>query len=274
MIQLTRVRTTQAIKAGFRGQHKINREEELLKRHRDGEKPRSVVWKGSKDQLKIESGGKCGYCEGKADHVAYGDVEHFRPKSVYWWLAYCYDNYVYSCQICNQSYKGANFPISGTPVSGPVLPQPLTDAAIQQLAGGLAPEPMDGPAVAQFQADAVLEEAHLPDPYASKPETLFVWQGDANLSEVELRPRDNSSAAQRAFAAAEQFLGLNREELKKWRWVVYTMAELLAQTASAGVLPPALQQRTEDQLRTMMSVDGEFAGMVRFLVRESMGLAL
>ena len=45
--------------------------------------------------------------------VAYGDVEHFRPKSKYWWLAYCYENYLYSCQMCNQRYKKAEFPIFG-----------------------------------------------------------------------------------------------------------------------------------------------------------------
>jgi hypothetical protein len=89
MILLRRERSTQAIRAGFRGQHRVQRERELLRRYVTGQKPRPTVWKAAKDQLKIESGGKCGYCEGKAAHVAHGDVEHFRPKSVYWWLAYC-----------------------------------------------------------------------------------------------------------------------------------------------------------------------------------------
>jgi hypothetical protein len=274
MVQLTRERTNQAIKPGFRGQHKINREEELLRRHRDGEDPRSDVWKGAKPQLKTESAGKCGYCEGKADHVAHGDVEHYRPKSVYWWLAYCYDNYVYSCQICNQSYKSANFPTSGPRISAPPFPDPLTDAAIEQLGGTLAPDPLDDPAVTQFQQDATAEEAHIPDPYAVNPETLFTWHADSVLSEVEVRARDHSVEAQRAIAAAEQFLGLNRQELKGWRWDTYSTAELLALSASAGVLPPDLQNRTEEKLQDMMSLEGEFAAMVRFLVREGMGFPL
>lgn len=45
--------------------------------------------------------------------VAYGDGEHYRPKSTYWWLAYNYDNYLASCTLCNQRFKEAKFPIRG-----------------------------------------------------------------------------------------------------------------------------------------------------------------
>ena len=124
MIKLERERTINTVSRGFRGQLRINRERELLDRKLAGTKPRSSVWKGAKAQLKAESAGKCGYCEGKADHVAHGDVEHFRPKSIYWWLAYCYDNYVYSCQICNQTFKVAHFPTQGAALPPPSLTRP------------------------------------------------------------------------------------------------------------------------------------------------------
>ena len=42
----------------------------------------------------------------------------------------------------------------------------------------------------------------------------------------------------------------------------------------SGTLPANLQTRTEDQLRQMMSAQGEFAGMVRSLVRDQIGLVL
>ena len=121
MIRLTRDRTQQAIPASFRGQKRVATELALLKLRRAGTPPSSAVWKRAKDQLKRESDGKCGYCEGKASHVAHGDVEHFRPKTIYWWLAYCYDNYVFACQICNQSFKGSNFPLNGPPLAGPAV---------------------------------------------------------------------------------------------------------------------------------------------------------
>ncbi len=62
--------------------------------------------------------GKCCFCESKITHIAYGDVEHFRPKAAYrkakgedliypgyFWLAYDWDNLFLSCQLCNQRYK-------------------------------------------------------------------------------------------------------------------------------------------------------------------------
>lgn len=274
MIRLQRDRSPGAVKVGFRGQHRINRERELLRRRVNGEKPRKGVWKGAKDQLRIESGGKCAYCEGKAAHVAHGDVEHFRPKAVYWWLAYCYDNYVYSCQICNQSYKSANFPMGGTALTPPTLPANPSDADIDLLAGTLGPDPLDQTEVQQFQTLVAQEGAELPDPYAIDPEPLFRWRADPTLSEVEIEARGTSPGAQRAFVAARDFLGLNRDELKRWRWELYETAEVLGLAFQSGELSPQLHQRTEAKLRQMMSVEGEFAGMVRFLVRDILGLSL
>lgn len=68
---------------------------------------------------------KCAFCESKFTHIAYGDVEHFRPKGGYkqndsdqlqkpgyYWLAYEWPNFYAACQICNQRYKKNLFPLS------------------------------------------------------------------------------------------------------------------------------------------------------------------
>lgn len=68
---------------------------------------------------------KCCFCESKVVHVAYGDVEHFRPKGGsrqaaaddllrpgYYWLAYDWTNLFFSCQLCNQRYKKNLFPLT------------------------------------------------------------------------------------------------------------------------------------------------------------------
>src|SRR4051812_10882784 len=39
----------------------------------------------------------CAYCQSDLPHNDPGDVEHFRPKSEYWWLAYEFANYLLSC---------------------------------------------------------------------------------------------------------------------------------------------------------------------------------
>lgn len=77
-----------------------------------------------KEALIVAQHGKCCFCESKIRHIAYGDVEHFRPKSGYrqkpqdklgrpgyYWLAYDWQNLLLSCQICNQRHKGNLFPL-------------------------------------------------------------------------------------------------------------------------------------------------------------------
>lgn len=69
--------------------------------------------------------GKCCFCESKITHIAYGDVEHFRPKAAwycsaikdlvrpgYFWLAYSWENLLFCCQVCNQRYKRNHFPLN------------------------------------------------------------------------------------------------------------------------------------------------------------------
>lgn len=53
--------------------------------------------------------GKCAYCEQSIEDF---DVEHFRPKSVYYWLTYSWDNLLYICGKCN-SFKSNKFDIQG-----------------------------------------------------------------------------------------------------------------------------------------------------------------
>jgi len=275
VIQLARARGEQAIPTIFRGPDRRDTERALLGLRAAGKGPNSDVWKQAKPQLRIESGGKCAYCEGKAAHVAHNDVEHFRPKADYWWLAYCWDNYTYSCQLCNQKFKGANFPIGGPHLVPPALPQGATPQQIEALVGSLGPDPLDVTAVKAHRKLLKPENAGLPDPYdpGKSPEKLFVWFADPLIGEVEIRARGKGKKAKAAFAAVDKYLGLNRQELKMWRWQTYetaqTFVELLIEPLSPGG-----RAKVEKQLTKMMSVNGEFAGMVRYLVREVNGLPL
>ncbi len=91
--------------------------------------------------------GKCAFCETRISSGYPGDVEHFRPKSYcqayspassvndvggaspkrkaagqkepgYWWLAYTWTNYLYSCNRCNSSWKKNQFPVVGLRAQG------------------------------------------------------------------------------------------------------------------------------------------------------------
>ncbi len=80
--------------------------------------------KAVKRMLRRAQHDKCCFCESKVSHIAYGDVEHFRPKAGYcqkkgnplgkpgyYWLAYDWENLFFSCQLCNQRYKKNLFPL-------------------------------------------------------------------------------------------------------------------------------------------------------------------
>lgn len=65
-----------------------------------------------KESLVKMQHGKCCYCEtSSTPPPSFGDIEHFRPKSHYYWLAYDWDNLLFSCERCNRSFKRAEFPL-------------------------------------------------------------------------------------------------------------------------------------------------------------------
>jgi hypothetical protein len=276
--RLERIRTAASIPAAFRGPGRVAKSLELVEARAGGGTIafKSSVWKAAKPQLKLETGGKCAYCESPTDTVAHGDVEHFRPKSKYWWLAYCYDNYLYSCQICNEVHKKDEFPVHATSGAwaGPTLPAPASPAAFALLAETLTPDALDlaaGHALADFLIAAGKEKAGLVDPYIIDPDPLFKWVANETLKIVELAAASNKVAAKRAFAGAEESYGLNREELKRTRWKTYedflVMKDSLKALEAAGI-EPALQQRIRDQIKAMTKVDAPYAGMVRYFVKE------
>jgi uncharacterized protein (TIGR02646 family) len=278
MIKLTRIRTPQAIPRGLRGKHRVNKERQLLEGKRDNTLEfKSNYWQSAKAQLKAESGGKCAYCEADTQTVAYGDVEHFRPKSRYWWLAYCYDNYLYVCQICNSHFKRDHFPISGVPMPEPAVGTDTTDEDIDQMAGKLAPDPLhdtQGMPMETFQEQSLIEDPHLINPYVVDPKTLLKWHSDPELREVTVVARDDSPEAQRAVRAAETYYGLNREELRRKRGWVLRKLSLFKDVLEADAVDEELRSEILSVILEMMSHTAPFAGMVRYFVREVWQLQL
>jgi uncharacterized protein (TIGR02646 family) len=255
MIRLKRDR--KKVPKGFHGAARIARNQALLDAVAAGTPLDNKYWKGkehwkkAKDQLRAEANGKCAYCESQASAVTHADVEHFRPKDIYWWLAYCYDNYLYSCQICNQSFKSNRFPILGTLLAAPV-------AGIG--ADVLSPDPLDPAAADAFHVLCQAEQAGLVNPYFDDPEQFYAWEADEDLKEVRLKAKGAGAAFQ--VKSAEDFYGLNREELRRLRYQIYEMLLLLRKMRDAD---PA----TADQAMEMLAAaDRPYAGMVRYFLRE------
>lgn len=271
MIALTRVRTKQAIHRNFRGKTPLNRLEKLMREVRDqiaaGEDPDPDIkslWKDAKDQLIVESSGKCAYCESAVTATYHGDVEHFRPKDVYWWLAYVYDNYLLSCAVCNQSFKGKKFALSGTPMPAPVLTGAEDDAALEALAADFAPDPLDDTAVTAFIALHNGEQPLIPNPYFDAPETLFAWEVFPAIGEVWIRANPTHPRGAAILAACEDIYGINRTQLLRRRFRQWKNYDLAAAMLATPGVPDALKTMAERLIESLKAGDSEYAAMVRY----------
>ena len=218
MIPLKRERTS-SVSANFRGIKRIAFNLELLKLKRDGKLDADVnqvlksgTWKPAKKQLLKESKNKCAYCETPTTVVAYGDVEHFRPKSTYWWLAYCYENYLASCTVCNQRYKSDNFSTVNAVMQGPAVAPTLTDAQLQAMAATITPDPLndaEGMPLADLIDDMKTEFALLIDPYIEDPSEYLAYQPILANKEIVVVPTKPAYAP--IVKACEDFFGINRQ---------------------------------------------------------------
>lgn len=82
------------------------------------------VWAATKARLKAVSHGKCWYCEARQERSD-NAVDHYRPKSLYPWLAFKLSNFRYACTFCNSvrknpetgesAGKGDHFPLFNLP---------------------------------------------------------------------------------------------------------------------------------------------------------------
>jgi uncharacterized protein (TIGR02646 family) len=88
-------------------------EELVLEARHKAINAKSSVWRAAEGALRVASYGKCWYCESSQDRSD-KPVDHFRPKNSvseaaghpgYWWLAFDWRNYRYSCTYCNSKRR-------------------------------------------------------------------------------------------------------------------------------------------------------------------------
>ena len=268
MIRLQRVRTQQAVARAFTGRGLQANSLCLLRRERmirRGTLARHSfsrnVWKTAKPQLLRESHGKCAYCESPTDVVSYGDVEHYRPKSKYWWLAYCLDNLLASCALCNQRFKGGAFPYDGKNMSAPRIAKNSTNSHLRNLARK-APDTLDAKSVSSFKILHGLEQPRLINPYFDDPAVHFAWRADAFLEEVKAVPARAGSS--KYVTAAENLYGINRWELKRNRFLMFRPYRVLRDVLSSNRLSARRRAAISAELSGMAQADRPYAGVIRF----------
>ncbi|MBI3681588.1 MAG: HNH endonuclease [Acidobacteria bacterium] len=72
-----------------------------------------TIWGAAKPQLAAMSNDKCAYCEHPIGSKREGQVEHFKPKSLFPTLAYNWNNYFLACGGCNGA-KSDKWPDKGS----------------------------------------------------------------------------------------------------------------------------------------------------------------
>lgn len=271
MIPLIRERTKAAIPSSFRGKTPINRLRdtmELVRAQVQAGEEISITftskWSVTKDQLLLETGNKCAYCETPTAVVAFGDVEHYRPKSKYWWLAYVYDNYLASCSVCNQKFKSANYEHSGPPMPAPAVTATMSDAELKTLAQASIPDPLDTAALVVFEAAHLAEDPLIPNPYIDDPDTVFAWQVLDAIQEAEVIPIAGDAASAAKVDASERIYGINRPELKRLRYDHYHVYDLSRRAAEEPAVPLPMRQEFTALVDSMKQPGSAWAGMIRF----------
>ncbi|MBM4042479.1 MAG: hypothetical protein FJ290_28640 [Planctomycetes bacterium] len=179
--------------------------------------------------------GKCCFCESKITHIAYGDVEHFRPKAGYrqqpgdglsrpgyYWLAYEWSNLFLACELCNRRFKECLFP--------------LRDSSQRATC---------------HKHDLDREEPLLLDPTQRDPEDHLSFRGEVAYA-VE---------GSQAGIATIEVLGLNREPLVERRRD--KLEQLRVLHSATLVTSPALAAEARAILQRATAEAAEYAAMVR-----------
>ena len=272
MIKLTRTADVNIIPASLAGARRLDKNRDLLEQQKqflNGTIPKIIFksnhWKAAKDATRADTFGKCAYCESATAVVAHGDIEHFRPKSKYWWLAYTYFNYCFCCQICNQSFKSDHFPIFGNEWPGPAVT--VNTDIDDPLCAMLGPDPLtaaEGLAIARYIQLHADEGPGLPDPYFDDPESHFAWEADDTLREVKIKSKTNSALDTRRFKAVEDFFGLNRKELRTERYGFYNIFNGFKKLGASPNLSDADRTFVRSQLDALMVASAPYAAMCRF----------
>ena len=282
MIHLRRDRSMAVIDHNFYGKRKEAFEKELLinqRRIRRGEIQKHTFksnrWKPAKEQLFAETNGKCAYCETPTSPVAFGDVDHYRPKNSYWWFAYCYDNYLISCQLCNQRFKRDDFPIRNRKMKAPIIRRDTKDTFIASKAGTIAPDPLNKIEVDEFIRRHEQERPLLLNPYFDDPAEYFAWRADDVLKEVEVTPNSENfqvrvivntenPGVESIAAASIQYYGLNRSELKDIRYITYEHYDKYRKLLEGELISQEIRDEIRDTIERMKAPGAPFAGMIRY----------
>lgn len=216
----------------------------LLSEIQAGLEPRldPKLWMDLKPLLRTIFRGKCAYCESNVMATGSGDIEMYRPKSIYPHLAYEWHNLLFSCAICNQRFKMDLFPLEGE------KGEPLSGGR------GAKVRPRRG----EYRLDISQERPLLLHPYFDQPEEHISFTEHDGVFATGLSERGRVSI---------DVYGLNRADLAERRAKTWMNTRAMLQiTLLKAVEKNALEEMT-GYVKRAISDGAEYAGAMRQLCR-------
>ena len=197
------------------------------------------IWREYKPFARSIFHGKCAFCESNVDIAGEGDIEMYRPKSVYWWLAYDWKNLLYACAICNRRYKKNRFPLAD--------PKDLSeDFKIEHI------EAASG-------KPRIMERPLLLHPYSDFPPDHLLFTENETSEGVEV-----TGLTKRGRTTID-VLGLNRAELVRWRFEQWIHLRTLLSTITTGQLEAGVTDKVFTEARRLLEDSAVYAGARRQL---------
>lgn len=197
-----------------------------------------------KNQLLADQHNKCAYCE-KLIEGSYNDVEHYRPKSKYFWLGYEWNNLLYACNICNRTCKNAEFP--------------LRDESVRCLAKQdiSAEEPLIVNPAQEDPKDFIVFNQHI-----AQPKIINGKESDKGKTTIELFKLNE----RKVIVEARRALYDEYQRALTERHLAEEMMKLLSPGSVIYQKTVSLLQATESDIQSMESVQKPFSGMLLALL--------
>jgi uncharacterized protein (TIGR02646 family) len=204
----------------------------------------SELWRSLKDALRTLSHGKCWYCD-LAQIRSDNAVDHFRPKNRvaecpdhegYWWLAFDWRNYRFSCTFCNSYRDGADT------TGGKQDSFPLVNEAFRAMKWG---------------DDTALEQPVLLDPTNSTdPELLWFYIDGTPVPKFR---QDEDEIKHKRAEVSIKLYHLDEERLEEKRRALYQQLKFLVECGNEALDDAVRATATMDKDRAQK----RFADVVR-----------
>ncbi len=178
---------------------------------------------------------RCGYCDRRIEVTDLAEVEQFRPKSVYWWLAYEWENQLLSCEVCSKRFKGVLFPVEQAQPQGS-----LTNKSSAEL--------------------NELEKPLLLNPFTDDPEEHFAYAVDDDMKRVGMVARTKRGEV------TIETVGLNRMELMNERYEIASLFIVMLTACKDTNIGRLETQKLVSRITEMTYDAAPFAGMTRWLL--------